>query len=98
MAGVVCVARVKERKTMSASLGESASLRESFAAELADAALVEVSRHQLDGFSIEQELGLWKALSQVVARCAGQPRAGSDSDSITEHREEFLAALTQAAY
>src|SRR5438132_6264601 len=92
--------RLEERGgvPMGANLGDSVSLREGFVAELADAALEEISRHHVGGSSIEQELGLWKALSQVVARCTSNLRSGTKTPRTEGQCEEFMAELADAAY
>lgn len=83
---------------MGTSLGEAVSLREGFVAELTDAALEEISRHHVGGTSIEQELGLWKTLSQVVARSTATLRGGEGVARTRRQCEDFLAALAEAAY
>ena len=83
---------------MDANLGASVSFREAFVAELTDAALEEVARHYVGGTSIEQELGLWKTLSQVVARYTSRLRGGEGVARTRRQCEDFLAELAEAAY
>lgn len=83
---------------MVANLGETVSLREGFVAELTDAALEEVARHRVGGTSIEQELGLWKTLSQVVAGYMSRLRCGEGVARTRRQCEDFLAELAEAAY
>jgi hypothetical protein len=75
---------------MNASAGDSYSARDDFVAELSDAAWAEASRHGVGGYSIEQELELWKALRPIVS--AENDKQHSSSC------EDFAAELAEAAY
>ena len=52
----------------------------------------------MGGSSIEQELGLWKTLSQVVARYTLRLRGGEGVARTRRQCEDFLAELAEAAY
>ncbi|MBY0523839.1 MAG: hypothetical protein K2R98_10600 [Gemmataceae bacterium] len=65
------------------------SRREEFLAELLEAALVAIARHEVHGPSIDIEIHLWQRLETALDRLASDPVTG------WEHR---LAVLTRATY
>ena len=68
------------------------AVRDGFVGELTEAALQVASRHGVYGFSVDQEIGLWKRLGEVVGR-----RRNSAADD-RDLPEVLSAELALAAY
>jgi hypothetical protein len=67
-------------------------VQDEFLGELTEAALRVASRHGVRGFSVDQEIGLWKRLGEVLRRWEVNP------DSERTMQETLSAELAEAAY
>jgi hypothetical protein len=70
---------------MTAATVNDTVARDAFVADLTEAAFEVVSRHGVEGSSVDHEVELWKALGRVVR---GRPQG----------RKGLVAELTDAAY
>ena len=74
------------------------TVRDGFVGELTEAALRVASRHGVNGFSVDQEIGLWQRLGEVVRRLtdgrtddteALRTRAGQLEQQVLDLRQEL---------
>lgn len=77
---------------MASPSGKCEIVRDGFVGELTEAALPVVSRHGVNGFSVDQEIGLWKRFGEVVRR---QNWLGGDGHDLPD---VLSAELAEAAY
>src|SRR5262245_35826208 len=87
---------LRPRRMRSTTMADQGSrcevVRDGLLDELTDAALRVGSRHGVKGFSVDQEIGLWRRLGEVLARL----KRGSERDRTAQ--DVFSAELAQAAY
>jgi hypothetical protein len=76
------------------NLAVVSAVRDDFAAHLTDAALKLAARHGVRGASVDQELDIWRALSQEMGK---SPKVSRDC-ATPACQENFAARLTDAVY
>jgi hypothetical protein len=82
---------------MCAVLSTSDKLVDEYAAELAEAAYPVVLKHGVRGTSVDVELGVWRAIRDVLQK--GRRAKGKDvSSRPSPIREDLLAEVSTAAY
>lgn len=77
---------------MVAQASKCETARDGFLGELTDTALRVASRHGVNGFSVDQEIDLWKRLGEVLRRWQANPHREALAP------EALSAELAEAAY